>query len=113
MDERVTFCTRCSAVVPWGRFLCDVCLKAEVHRQVTDRARRRPTPPSLIERECRSCHAPVDPGTLACPCCGRDPRADLRDARAPRRPGPAGPWIAAIYLLVFLPLVAILMFVFF
>ena len=50
---------------------------------------------------------------MVCPHCGQDPRTEFWDAKHTREPSFTGPWIAAAYLLVVLPMVAYLMFALF
>lgn len=111
MAERITFCTRCSAAIPWGRVLCEWCLDAEVARHKLEGG--KPDSTEAVTCECRSCYTQVDERALICPHCGQDPRADFWDAKHTREPRFAGPWIAAAYLLVILPMVAYLMFALF
>ncbi len=96
-------------MIPWGRILCEWCLDAEVARRKAEHGQPRPGPTPPPKRECRSCYTPVDQRALVCPHCGQDPRAEFWDADRTREPSHAGPWIAAAYLFLVLPLVSFLM----
>ena len=100
-------------MIPWGRFLCGPCLTAEIDRQSVEDGRPQPDPGPPARVECRSCYAPVDQRALVCPHCGQDPHTDFWDANGTREPSHEGPWIAAAFLLLILPLASFLMFALF
>jgi hypothetical protein len=53
----------------------------------------------------------VDDRAQVCPHCGQDPHAEFWYADGARRQSRVGPWIAAAYLFVVLPLFSWLVFV--